>query len=69
MAPTVLCPYCDGVASLMSVVTSVSIFEYYVCSSCTRLSERPKGTSGRAVPLMVRPAFRKPAGPKSATQA
>ena len=54
MLQPVLCPYCDGTASIMSVVSSISIFEYYVCDSCARLSERPKGTDGRAVPLMIR---------------
>jgi hypothetical protein len=53
MVLPVLCPYCHGPATLMSVVSSISLFDYYVCDSCARLSERPKGISGRAVPLMI----------------
>ena len=65
MLPPVLCPYCGGTTRLMSVLSSISILEHYLCNSCSRLSERPKGTDGRAVPLMLSQALSKPAVPPS----
>jgi hypothetical protein len=51
MPPTVICPYCQETAALLSTVSSISFFDYYLCDTCSRLSERPKGTAGPPVPL------------------
>jgi hypothetical protein len=54
------CPYCQETATLLSTVSSLSIFDYYVCDACSRLAERPKGATGPVVPLMIRTALHAP---------
>lgn len=48
-----LCPYCHGSAAPLSVLSSVSLIDFFQCSACGKISERPKGAAGQPLPLLV----------------
>ena len=54
---TVVCPYCQGVANLLSVLSSVSPNNFFECADCYRVSEVAKGAKAPPAPV------RTPSGP------
>jgi DNA-directed RNA polymerase subunit RPC12/RpoP len=53
MPTSIACPHCSGTLSLLAVISSISLADYYVCAVCGKLSERPKGASGVPVPILL----------------
>jgi len=41
-----LCPYCQGSAARLYVLSSVSSLDFFQCQACSKISERPKGDAG-----------------------
>jgi len=59
MDSTSVCPYCKGSVTLLALVSSVSVTDFYRCDDCEKVSESSKGeNSPRA--LETRPE----AGPR-----
>ena len=50
------CPNCQGSTKLLSILSDISVADYYVCEVCTTVLERPKGTVGVLQPLAIQPA-------------
>jgi len=48
-----LCPYCHGTAAPLSVLSSVSLIDFFQCGACGKISERPKGATGQLLPLLL----------------
>ena len=48
-----LCPYCQGPATPLSMLSSISFIDFFQCEGCAKISERPKGTTGRPLPLLI----------------
>ena len=46
------CPYCHGPATLLSVLSSVSLADFFQCADCRKISERPKGSGADPLPLL-----------------
>jgi len=49
------CPYCGGGTQLLSVVSSVSVVDYYACVACDKISERSKDSPAEPIPLIALP--------------
>jgi hypothetical protein len=49
MAFTALCAHCQGPATLLPVLSSVSTIDFFLCDRCGRVSERRKGLGGEPV--------------------
>jgi len=47
------CPYCQGPVKPLPTLNSVSFIDFFQCEGCAKISERPKGTDGNLVPLLV----------------
>ena len=45
------CPHCQGPTKLLSVLSDISVVDYYVCEVCDHVLERPKGSMGTLQPL------------------
>ena len=45
------CPHCQGPTKLLSVLSDISVVDYYVCEVCDHVLERPKGSIGTLQPL------------------
>lgn len=48
-----LCPYCQGYAAPLPVLSSVSFTDFFQCADCGKISERPKGSGDQPLPLFV----------------
>jgi hypothetical protein len=55
------CPYCGAAASLLQVISSVSVVDYFDCQTCHKISEKPKGVSGEPEPLLMLSSNHRPA--------
>ena len=44
------CPHCQGPTKLLSVLSDISVVDYYVCEVCDHVLERPKGSVGTLQP-------------------
>ena len=53
MLTPVVCPHCQGSASLLEVVSSICKTDIYQCQACGQVSERPKGVSDEPVPIQA----------------
>jgi hypothetical protein len=47
------CPHCQGPTKLLSVLSDISVVDYYVCEVCDLVLERPKGSIGTLQPLAI----------------
>lgn len=45
MNSTPVCPYCKGSVTLLSLVSSISVTDFYRCGQCEKVSESSKGTN------------------------
>jgi hypothetical protein len=45
MDSTLICPYCKGSVTLLSLVSSVSVTDFYRCDDCEKVSESSKGAN------------------------
>jgi len=52
------CPHCQGPTKLLSVLSDISVMDYYVCEVCSHVLELPKGATGTLQPLASQPAPR-----------
>ena len=50
------CPHCQGSTKLLSVLSDISVVDYYVCEVCSHVLELPKGAIGTLQPLASQPA-------------
>lgn len=49
-----LCPHCQDKLTALAILNSVSReVDFFLCVACSKVSERPKGSNGRPVPLFV----------------
>jgi hypothetical protein len=48
---TAICPYCQGVATQLALLSSLSQTDFYACETCERVSETVKGTTAPPAPL------------------
>jgi len=46
-----LCPHCLGSVKLLTVLSSVSLIDYFQCEACGKVSERPKDATGQPIPV------------------
>jgi hypothetical protein len=53
-----ICPHCQGPTKLLSVLSDISLLDYYVCEVCGNVLELPKGAVGTLQPLASQPAPR-----------
>ena len=54
MDSTTVCPYCKGSVTLLALVSSVSVTDFYRCDACEKVSESLKG-GNLPRPLQTRP--------------
>ena len=54
------CPYCQGLTKPLPMLNLVSVVEFFQCEGCARISERPKGTAGDPLPLLITFAIAQP---------
>ena len=48
-----ICPYCQGSAKPLPMLSSVSLFDFFQCDACAKISERPRGAPGDHSPRLV----------------
>ena len=49
-----LCPYCKGSVTLLALVSSVSVTDFYRCDACEKVSESARGGNSPQ-PLQTKP--------------
>jgi hypothetical protein len=47
------CPYCQRELKAMAVLNALSPIDFFSCVACAKLSERPKGSDGRPLPVVA----------------
>jgi hypothetical protein len=58
------CPHCQGPTKLLSVLSGISVLDYYVCEVCGNVLELPKGAKGTLQPLASQPASKTDSSPR-----
>jgi hypothetical protein len=53
-----LCPHCQGPTKRLSVLSDISLADYYVCEICNHVLELPKGAIGTLQPLASEPELK-----------
>ena len=53
MTPHVICPTCQGTAKRMSVLSTISVVDYFQCVECKSVALTPKDSEGPAMPFSM----------------
>ena len=53
MTPHVICPTCQGTAKRMTVLSTISVQDYFQCVECKSVALMPKDSAGPAMPFSM----------------